>query len=407
MPDESVRRPQRNERRKTRFPGVYARESRSRRHAGRPDVCFTIDYRDAGGRRVRKDLGWASEGFSAALASQMRARLIHKAKTKAALGELYTPHPRTLTLGEAFSRYRREWLEARGKRADSDQWMFDAHLAELAPLPLPEITPYLLDSLMTGLTRKGLSPQTVKHMVGLIRRVMRRMAAWGLYAGPMPFAAVKIPRPNNARQRFLTPEEARALLTALKKRSRQTWLMALISLQCGLRFGEIAALRAGDINMAARSICIGESKSGQARHAVMTEDVAHALAELPPRPAEALLFPSRSGGLMRGVSESFNRAVDELGLNAADREAALRNGRTDGRRIEDRRQRVVFHTLRHTYASWLAMSGEGQAMIADLLGHHSLEMSARYTHLMPDARRATARSIERLFSHDGPPEHPE
>lgn len=407
MPDESARRPQRNERRKTRFPGVYARESRARRHAGRPDICFTIDYRDARGRRVRKDLGWASEGFSAALASQMRARLIHEAKAKAALGELYAPPQQTLTLGEAFSRYRREWLEARGKRVDSDQWMFDAHLAKLAPLPLPEITPYLLDNLMTELARKGLSPQTVKHMIGLIRRVMRRMAAWGLYAGPMPFAAIKIPRPNNARQRFLTPQEARALLAAIKKRSPQTWLMALISLQCGLRFGEIAALRVRDMNVSTRSIYIGESKSGQARHAVMTEDVARALAELPPSPAEALLFPSRGGGIMSSVSESFNRAVDELELNAAEQGAALPEGRTAGRKIEDRRRRVVFHTLRHTYASWLAMSGQGQAMIADLLGHHSLEMSARYTHLMPDARRATAQSIERLFSHDEPPEHPE
>lgn len=392
---------------KIRFPGVYARESRSRRHAGRPDVCFTIDTVVPGADACARIWAGPARASARALASQMRARLIHKAKTKAALGELYTPHPRTLTLGEAFSRYRREWLEARGKRADSDQWMFDAHLAELAPLPLPEITPYLLDSLMTGLTRKGLSPQTVKHMVGLIRRVMRRMAAWGLYAGPMPFAAVKIPRPNNARQRFLTPEEARALLTGPEKTQpsdladgsdqsamRPAFRRNRGSQGRGYQYGRPQHLYRGI-----------QERSGPARGHDRRRGARPGRAA--PAPAEALLFPSRSGGLMRGVSESFNRAVDELGLNAADREAALRNGRTDGRRIEDRRQRVVFHTLRHTYASWLAMSGEGQAMIADLLGHHSLEMSARYTHLMPDARRATARSIERLFSHDGPPEHPE
>ena len=56
------------------------------------------------------------------------------------------------------------------------------------------------------------------------------------------------------------------------------------------------------------------------------------------------MFQARGGGPLRfGISETFDRAVNALGLN-------------DG--ITDARHRVRFHTLRHTFASWLAQSGE-------------------------------------------------
>ena len=73
-------------RKSTKYPGVQARESKERRYRGRPDICYTIDYRDATGKRIRKDVGWASQGFSAALASEMRATVIHEAKKCAAMG---------------------------------------------------------------------------------------------------------------------------------------------------------------------------------------------------------------------------------------------------------------------------------------------------------------------------------
>ena len=99
-----------------------------------------------------------------------------------------------------------------------------------------------------------------------------------------------------------------------------------------------------------------------------------------------IVFPTVKGTVQKSISKTFERSVRDIGLNTI-----------NGIFIDDARQKVVFHTLRHTYASWLAMSGQGQAMIADLLGHSSLEMSSRYTHLFPDARRATATAIEDIF----------
>lgn len=165
--------------------------------------------------------------------------------------------------------------------------------------------------------------------------------------------------------------------------------MALISLHCGLRFGEIAKLRWNDIRRDTMSIFIPDSKSGHARYSVMTREVADALADLPAGRGSDLIFPTSSGVPMENVPKAYSQAVQALGFN-------------DG--ITDRRQKVVFHTLRHTYASWLAKGGQGQLTIADRLGHRSLEMTKRYTHLMDETRQASADAISKIF-HGQPPEN--
>ena len=57
-----------------------------------------------------------------------------------------------------------------------------------------------------------------------------------------------------------------------------------------------------------------------------------------------------------------------------------------------------FHDLRHTAASYLAMSGASLAEIAEVLGHKSLAMTKRYTHLSTDhTRKVVSKLTERLF----------
>lgn len=393
-------------RKSTKYAGVQARESTERRYKGRPDICFTIDYRDASGKRVRKDIGWASEGFSAALAAEMRSRLVNEAKTAAAMGVIPMPRTSALTFGQAWERYLADWLDASGKNTAPDKSLMRGPLKPFCHLPLHQITAHRLDQLMGNMRAAGKSAQTIRHAVGLVRRVMRRMTMWKLYAGPLPFDGLTMPKTNNARERFLTPPEARALLAELRRRSRQTWLMALVSLHCGLRFGEVARLRWADVQFESNTLYVAESKSGRARHAVMTDEVSEALSDLPNGPLTALLFPARDGGIMKAASESFNRAVDSLGLNDTGEVVTGPNGKPVRLKIRDRRQRIVFHSLRHTYASWLACGGQGQLTIADRLGHHSLEMTKRYTHLMDSTRSVTAQTISATF-HDGASESPD
>ncbi len=62
--------------------------------------------------------------------------------------------------------------------------------------------------------------------------------------------------------------------------------------------------------------------------------------------------------------------------------------------VTDRRQKVVFHTLRHTYASWLVEQGVDLYTVKELTGHGTLAMTERYSHLALDTLRRAVRTLE-------------
>lgn len=368
----------------TRFDGVKQRLSRTRKFKGKPDVCYEIDYRDPlTGERIRKAVGWRSQGITAEYANVVRMNSVSEAQKKKFAGLAPVENQKTLTLAAAWEQYKTKWLVPRqAKSLVADSGLVANHLQDVINKPLSHITAHDLDALMASLQRKGLSTQTTKHALALIRRIMAKMIVWDMWSGPSPFAKINLPKTNNQRQRYLTPYEAKALLDALKPINTRMWLMSLVSLHCGLRFGEVASLQQADIDFEGMTLFIRDPKSGKDRFAIMTEAVKEALFDLPYTSPSALLFPNKSGERITDKDRAFDKVVKALEFNTG---------------ITDRRQKVVFHTLRHTYASWLAKSGTGQAAIAEMLGHATLEMSKRYTHLMPDARRDAAKAIHKLF----------
>jgi site-specific recombinase XerD len=95
-----------------------------------------------------------------------------------------------------------------------------------------------------------------------------------------------------------------------------------------------------------------------------------------------LLYPMPdTKGTRREVPRTFEETVDELGLNAGH---------------QDRRDKVVFHTLRHTYASWLVQSGVDLYQVKGLMGHSVMAMTERYAHLAPESGRDSVKVIEGL-----------
>ena len=88
--------------------------------------------------------------------------------------------------------------------------------------------------------------------------------------------------------------------------------------------------------------------------------------------AKELIFKDRNGKKIREISNVFEKVTKKLGLN---------------KDVTDQRDKVVAHTLRHTFASWLAMQGEPIITIQKLMGHSSLEMTLRYAHLSPSHER--------------------
>jgi integrase len=69
--------------------------------------------------------------------------------------------------------------------------------------------------------------------------------------------------------------------------------------------------------------------------------------------------------------------------------------------ITDVRNKVVFHTLRHTFASWLAISGTPIFTIKKSLGHKDIKMTMRYSHLLPSTKRKAVENVEKMFKEKG------
>jgi integrase len=232
--------------------------------------------------------------------------------------------------------------------------------------------------------QSGRKPGTIRHVVILLRAVYAKARVWRLYAGETPGRTAAPAKGDARRARYLTPEEARLLLAELKKRSLTVWRQANISLQTGMRAGEIMALRGEHIDLAADTIRIADSKSGKARSVYITGALKEIFVGMDLKNGQ-LLFPARGkDGRQTDISSSFARAVEAMGLN---------------RGISDPRDKVVFHSLRHTFASWLVQRGVPLYTVASLLGHSSMVMTQRYAHLSPDVRRAAVENIDKIICH--------
>lgn len=266
------------------------------------------------------------------------------------------------------------------KSADRDaQLLRDWICPVIGKLRLVDITPIALERIKKKMLDAGKSARTIEYALATVRHTLNFARQRDLFTGDNPVCKVNVPRPNNRRVRFLNREEAESLLTSLAEKSAQLYRISAVSLFCGLRFGEIAALRWSDVDIEAGTFFIRDPKNNHSRTAFMPERVQAIFREMGAGDNRGLVFPSRKDGQMKQASKAFTEAVEKLGLNAG---------------TDDQRQRVCFHTLRHTFASWLALEGVPMITLKELLGHKSLQMTERYSHLSPHSLKAAVRLLD-------------
>jgi integrase len=209
----------------------------------------------------------------------------------------------------------------------------------------------------------------------------------GLVSEESPTRAVKIPKIENRRVRFLSQEEAGDLLAYLKQGNRTIHDMAFLSLFSGMRFGEVKSLKWGAVDLERGLITIFDAKGGKSRTAFMTPEVREMLTGRTKGNPESLVFPTLDGRGYADTPTDFWAAVKELEPNKG---------------ITDPREKVVSHTLRHSYASWQVEAGTDIYTVGKLLGHTTVQMSARYAHLAGAGGHARGRQAVAEPDHQGP-----
>jgi integrase len=215
---------------------------------------------------------------------------------------------------------------------------------------------------------KRVSASKVKHyraaMSGLFSTAIQR--EWADSNPCRDLAPIEV---RNARHRYLTPQEWRALKAALPAGLAA---VATVAIQRGMRLGEILALEWSDLDFHRKTIAIRDSKGNRPRLLPM-EDAEAVLADLPRQ--GRFVFPSSTGQRQR--VDNVSRAV-----NAAARQAGVAD--------------FTFHDLRHTFASWYVQRGGDLYRLQLILGHKGPTMTQRYAHLrVDDLREGTQMSAQR------------
>ena len=283
-----------------------------------------------------------------------------------------------MTLNDAFDLYQQLVLSSSSKRGittETGRWQH--HIAPfLGNMPLDGVKNVQIMHLRKVLEEKSLSPQSVYHCLSLVRRVLRRAVEWELYAGPVP--VFRMPKFDNRRLRFLSEAEAAYLLQNLSSRSELWHDITKFALYTGLRAGEIYGLMPYHVDIAIRSVKIYDTKNTLSRVIPLNDIALNIVEKYYRHSVQSLPLFNHNGELPAAHYKVFRCAIKACGFN---------------RGIKDRRERVCFHTLRHTFASWLVQKGYPLAMVGTLLGHKDIKMTMRYAHLAPDQARQAVSAL--------------
>ena len=184
--------------------------------------------------------------------------------------------------------------------------------------------------------------------------------------------------------RYLLDDEITRLVNACPADFRNLVTGALLT---GCRYGELAAMKAGDFDPQAGTVTIGRSKAGKPRHVALTDEGRTFFEQMVAGKAGAELLFHRDGTVKQATREAPAETA-RVAWGKSDQFRFMREACAAAKIAPA----ISFHELRHTYGSRLAMRGVPMGVIAAQLGHADTRMTERhYAHLSPSYVADTVR----------------
>ena len=190
-----------------------------------------------------------------------------------------------------------------------------------------------------------------------------------------PASRIKRKAEHNDRIRFLSASEEKKLMAVMEESWPHYVPALLVSLHTGMRAGEQFGLQWPDVSFTRKTITLARTKVGRTRHIPLNSIALEAFKKL--RRAKSVtesatgpVFLYADGNPIRSVRGWFEPAIEK---------AEIRD--------------YTWHCNRHTFASRLVMAGVDIRTVAQLMGHSTIQMTMRYSHLAPEHTQA---AVERL-----------
>ena len=331
------------------------------RYSGRK--TYYQRYRDERGRERQFKIGRAEM-----LTTDQARRKGRSIFARALLGE--NPQQRRQELREiptlaAFARDRYLPFVATYKRSwKTDETVLRLHvLPALGRMPLDEITADDVVGLVARMLQDGYAAGTSNRAIVILRYLYNLVLKWkvpGIAANPT--AGIEMGS-EVQRNRFLTREEAQALVAAISVDQNETAANAiLLLLLTGARRNEITQARWEHVLWNERKLFVPLSKSGKPRWIALSSAAIDLLTSLPRSDGNPFTFPSPvTGRPSPSLWFPWRRIRERAGLSD-----------------------VRLHDLRHSFASFLVNEGVSLYVVQALLGHANARTTQRYAHLVAD-----------------------
>ena len=344
---------------------------------------YYIQYKH-NGKVKRQKVGTKSEGISPIYCKKLRDETLVKLR----LGDSAPIKSNRGSNSKTLQELSVEYFEGGGKKGEFKskeklKSLYNTHLAHLGNEPIQNIDNDKILILnkkkskeISKKTKRVLSQQTVKNILTLLS-AMLHYAKEKNYITSTP--VIKRPKVDNRRERYLEVSEVNELLqeleTSILVRKRERLILFVkLALTTGARLESILTIKGKDINRKKRSITLTNHKADRTYTGFFTPEILELIPEL--EPLERLFDVSDSKQIQRPLQRILNKLFND-GLNA-----------------DNRKDRVVIHTLRHTFASHLAINDMPIHKIMKLMDHADIEMTLRYAKLSPDSGQE---EVENLY----------
>ena len=312
-----------------------------------------ILYYDQYGRRHREKVG----------AKKLAVSAYQKRKTEIRESRFF---PEKLNKREVdFPEIAKDALEyaKEHKAADSyraDRWHMETILGWFRERAATDVTPQDIERRVAELGDQGRKPATLNRYRALLS-LTYSLANRNGKVSVNPARLVRLRKENNARVRFLDGQEEATLRAKIRETCPDREAEFDLALHTGMRRGEQYRLRWQDVNLKQGILTIPCSKHGEKRHVPINSAARAALETLQRRKdGSGYACPGPADSRGRDWQRWFEEAVLEAGI-----------------------VNFRWHDLRHTFASRLVMAGVDLRTVQELMGHKTISMTVRYSHLAP------------------------
>jgi integrase len=379
---------------KTNSPGIFYRNHKTRKHGAKFDRYFIIRH-SVDGKQTDEGVGWSSQGWTEKKVAEVLSEL-NRNKTKGG--------PRTLKERKAAQAleamtditvkafWENDYINILKARCKKSSWEKEGQhyklriLPELGNRPLKSLTNIDIERLIDKMKADGFSPRTIQYCIGTVSRIWKHAAKRKLVkAGDNPALGIEQQKVNNTRLRVLTPAELKKILGYLALTNPPAHDLTAFCVFTGCRLSEAAKLTWEFVDLVRGSVLFPETKNRDPREVYLVDEVLEILKSRGPGHAGEYVFVRENGRpfLREGeptkteTPKAFMTAVKNLGLN-------------EGRGSRDR---VTFHTLRHTAATLTARRGTPVKDLQLLFGWKTPSMVFRYVKGSIDEQRRAMQGL--------------